>query len=358
MPKLIDAWRLDRAPGAGKVVYATAGDATTAVGISGLTVTGHTGAVPASTAPTYISLPEAGSVIPPTGSSDRASYLVGLNAAVGFDGSTCLTNIPSGTDATSIALSCWINYGITDIVGWTPNPLQGAIYETNFQNLVLSPPRSAFAILPNSATTPIIWGSDFYITATPSGTIAWPADTPTSTGWVHVMFSYQVTATTDHCILYLNDTLVYDSSISQASGTTYDLSFSHGGSPATLDDAGAAVTKFLFGDNGNEYHTTTQTDFFKGAVAEFWLKEGKFIDWNQPANRNKFQITDGFGAFETWAPCDLGTAGTKPGFGAPTVYLSGGSSTFPYNRAKKLAKLTVVTSNLSPGLFDVIAPES
>ena len=359
---LADGWFADRNPGTGKKLINPSG-ATGTVGVSGVIGLGQPGSGGSSTPPAgYVALPEPGDVIPTSG--DRSDFFLVFKSAVGFDGQTALYGWSAGTDSKTFSLSAWIDYGVTNVVGWTPDARQGALYGANY----FSAPLSYFTLyslgqdsngnISSGPTQGAILPNTFYsqdnagLGVVPM--IQFSTDSTTNKGWAHLMVSYQVWAQNqkDRCQIYLNDTAVFDGYLtSSTAGAAYNLSFSHATS-------GPTVEQYIGGRGGGE--DNTMTDGWKGAITELWVAQGHFVNWALEANRYKFQVSDGLTAgsvLKVWAPCDIGGSGGRPFGYVPTLYLTGGSSLFPNNRASG-SRLSTLTANLSPGLFDVDDPPS
>ena len=340
---LYDAWFVDRARGDGKVVYATPGNSATAVGISGLTAAGvavlpYVPAVP--------NLPAAGSTISAVGQSDRSTFFLAYKAAVGFDGRTALYGWPAGTDSSKFSSSVWLNFGVSNIVGFTPNPKQGALYGANWSSGVATPSYFAQAFSNNAGTQSIV-SSTFEIFNN-QAVSPWPSDGTTNAGWVHLMFSFETNYNTnkDRTLIYANDTLICDTLTTQGNLIgAYNLSFGE----ATVANV---VQQYIGGDGGSE--GSTMTDGLYCAVTELWVAQGKFIDWNSQANRNLFHVTDLLKS--NYAPCSLGTTGSSPFGYRPTLYLTGNPTDFVYNRAGGMAQLSVLKATGSNGLILVDDP--
>jgi len=66
-------------------------------------------------------------------------------------------------------------------------------------------------------------------------------------------------------------------------------------------------------------------DALRNCMGDFWLLQGTFIDFSVSANRQKFHSLVG-------APIDLGVNGELPTGSPPTVFLTGGKTTFGINR--------------------------
>lgn len=342
MPNLVDNWTVDRSPGQGKTLIV--GGVRTPIG--GLVGVGGTGTPPV-TGPTLFTLPAAGTVIPPsTGTGSRASYFPTFAAAVAFDGQTALYGWPAGTDSPNFAMAAFVNFGINSIVGYTPNPLQGSLYGQNAN----SPPSYSYF---NTFPSPLggLYMNTFYSGAFDTGAITWPSDGTTNAGWVQLFMSFKANAVSskDWAQVVINDTVLFNGYVAQSEGA-YTIGYSH-------PTIASVVKQYIGGDGGNE--SGTMTDGFKGGVSELWIAQSKFVDWSIKANRDRFRVSDALpigSAFKVYAPCDIGTAGQKPFGYKPTLYLSGGPSSFVYNRANANAKLSVLTANLSTGLILVDDP--
>lgn len=338
MPNLVDNWTVDRSPGQGKTLLVSG----SRVGIGGLVGIGQPSGGGSSTPPTgFPILPAAGTVLPPPGSSARAAFFALFKDATGFDGKTALYGWPAGTDATSIAISAWINYGVNNIVGYTPNPLQGVLYGANFISGV-SPVYVDIGPGGNNSGA-IIGASTFWSSNIAQAPIVtWPTGIVGS-HWVHYMFSFQSGYNHDRYLIYLNDTLYMDLYASQSSGG-YKLSFG-------TSVSGPTVEQYIGGDGGSE--SGSMTDGFYGGVAELWVAQGRFVDWNAKANRYLFHTSDQLSPTPSFAPVSLGNAGQAPFGYRPTLYLTGGPPNFIYNRANSLAQLSTLAAGVGAGLKSV-----
>lgn len=328
-----NGWFADRAPGLGKRLIVSGNT----VGLSGVVIVGQPSTGGGSTNPpgSYAPLPPAGSTIPPIGNPGRAPYFLAFKEAVGFDGSTYLTGPATGGTGTKISISVWVNAGVSNVPGFTPDPTKGTLWESgqavgHFTNVAFGP-------------TPGVSTAEINV---PSTGYSYPSDGTTNAGWVHVMLSLTATFSggnfSQRALGYINDTPWVNQTLTGSTLGETTLNF---------------ATNAIIGGEGNFDGTIVDPGFgLKLAMTEYWVKSGVFIDWSIEANRYKFQVTDGVGALQTWAPCDLGTNGSAPGFGVPLAYLSGGSSLFPKNRAAGGAALTVNTT--TTGLFDVDDPPS
>ncbi len=338
MPSLTNAWFADRAPGSGKQLIINGGANT--VGINGVVGLGQPGSGGSSTPPaTYAPLPEPGMVIPPPGSSTRPSFFLAFAAATGFKGNAAVA-LPTGLDGqTKWSLSCWLNFGTTNVVGFTPSPIfdvgggfpgQSNLLYLSENNLTNSTPMglttaiSSISGLALSVGLPLI-GANF----------SYPEDFGLSSGWVHVMASINMTQPATRSPnfpmtvvvqLFVNDTLIFNNTVS--------------------GDIGLLSSAFNFASEtrtlGASYPIPLGEPSFYGAITEFWEAPGKFVDWSNPLNRYKFHTSDGFAgsAFQTFAPVNLGPTGSRPFGYRPLTYLSGPPSLFPNNRAGGALSLT------------------
>ena len=357
MPNILDAWMADRARGAGKVVYATAATPSTAVGIGGLIGAG-TSSPPAG--PSSLILPEAGTLIPPRGSADRSSYFIGLEAAVGFDGNTALHGWAPTPAATSFSMFVFLNYGVMNIVGFIPNPLQGCFYSAGYSaSPTFTDPNAISLFASTTGTNPsssinVLSGEAGGPPAASLPSITWPEDLGLSSGWIPVMFSYKlVSPTSAHAQIVVADTVLYNNSFASSSGyPPYEFSFNH-----DLDDTGNFM-KWI-GDNGSSSNgapSYVNNDGAVVAMTQLVVYEGHYIDWSNPATRYKFFTYDSFDLVPTYTPVDIGKNGSKAIGKRPTLYLAGGPTDFLYNRAQGGLKLTQYTANLSNGLILIDDP--
>lgn len=352
---LKDGWFADRSPGGGKVIYTTAGNPATATPVGGLIGIGASGTPPAS--PSFPSLPATGSTIPPAGSADRAAFFLAFKSAVGFDGETALYGWTAGTDSADWSLSAWLNYGVTAIAGWTPDPNIGNLYAANYDNpFSFSPLRSNLNFGSGGGGGRISAGTN-WSSSPDGGPVSWPSDGTTNAGWVHVMASFRASASTfhDRYQVYLNDTAYTDVFQLQPNEIgPYVIGFSEAIEDGTGINVPGTVLQYIGGLNGGG-ENNTMTTAFKGAVTELWVAQGHFVNWAVSANRYKFQVTDALK--QNYAPCDIGWRGQAPFGYLPTLYLTGGPSSFILNRARG-ETLKVLLANLSTGLFIVDDPPS
>ena len=328
MPSLSDAWFLDRSPGTGKKLINPSG-ATGTVGVNGVIGLGQPGSGGSSSVPaTYPVLPEPGTTLPPPG-GDRSSYLLAFKATSGFDGHTQIA-IPTTTDSKSWAFSCWLNFGVDNVVGFTPTPLQGSIIiPANGDNTYAG--TSILEIDPQGlgGLIPGIKLSGLGVAANASFT--WPSDAGLAFGWVHLMISARTSGSDgsggtfhDQYICWINDTEIINTTTSAAaSGVGKKVTYPFSVSGATI---GLGTTTSLY-----------------AAVTELWEAPNQFIDWSVSANRYKFHASDaGWGpAHTTFAPVDIGPTGKRPTGVTPRMYLSGPPSLFNKNRANGGATLTL-----------------
>ena len=126
----------------------------------------------------------------------------------------------------------------------------------------------------------------------------------TSSGWLHILAScdtnYSVGNKLSH--LYIDDTSD-NSTITDGSAFTADFT-------QTNHAIGA---------------TTSGGLPLRADIAEFYLAFGQYLDFSNSSNRRKFIDSDGY-------PVSLGSDGSTPTGVAPTVYLSGQSTTFATNK--------------------------
>lgn len=359
---LSGAWFADRAPGLGKRLIVNA----ETVGLSGVIIVGQpSSGGGASTIPSsFPALPDPGSTIPPAGSSDRSAYLIGLKAATGFDGWTTLSGWKAGSaTATAVSLSVWVNLSADALTPTVPGPtnanneLFGSFLGTSVA-LSTAYPGSGLPGNVNNAQTDIETGNALtglvpYLGGNNNNSWGSSLTYPNGTtdNWVHLMFAYQIRHTqasgpsygfTEQAVIVVNDTVLVNTT---ASWPTTQMGF------LDLSNAGPDPDNRNIGGFGGK---TPSGDGLAAGLAEYWFAPS-FIDWTAQANRYKFHITDGVGAFQTWAPCDLGPTGRRPG--SPLLYLSGAPSTFVLNRADSAATLTTNTT-AGHGLFLVDDPPS
>ena len=321
MPNLIDNETVDRFPGQGKTLL-IGGIRTPVGGLAGL---GQPSGGGSSTPPAgYATLMPAGSVLPPPGSSARAQFFVAFKAAVGFDGKSVLGPFPTHADSPSWAMSMWLNYGITNVVGFHPTPLvngpivglDGSVFDTIWSSNTGAAGTTGFLFnVKTGSPQP----------AAPFMSFSWPStDIGIGGGWQHLMVSAKLftgTAGDIFCnlMVYLGDTPIYNSSF----------------------DTGALVTSFSFSSVlsyiGDSVSPSSGTGLY-AAVTEFWEAPGHFVDWSNPNNRNRFHTSDGF---NTYAPVNLGSTGALALGFKPRTYLSGPPSLFVNNRANGGAALTL-----------------
>lgn len=341
------AWFADRAPGLGKRLIVN----TATVGTNGIVAVGQpTSGGGASTIPqTYPPLPEPGTTIPP-GGADRTNFFniyTAFKYGTGFNSNTGLT-VPAGTNGTSWSFSCWLNFGISTVLGFapTPTPLGFMSYimypaVNGGDGIVGHPNRFGLSLAPcsrvpntNNAFSGAQIGGNFTDGGGGFGAaFSYPPDTEfNNRGWVHFMAAYRVhylggdpnRNLSEDFIIYVNDTPVIDAR-AQISGTifpNYVINFSYG-------LAGASGAGMLgVGSGGN-----TGDGLYAG-VAELWEAPNQFIDWADQNNRERFHVKDGIAPpFTTYAPCDLGPTGKRPTGTKPRLYCSGPPALFVVNRA-------------------------
>jgi hypothetical protein len=378
MVNLLDNWTLDRSPGIGKAIDSTGSSGVPNANVGGIIGLGVPSIVPSVPA-TYAPLPEPGTTIPAPGNPNRSGFFLAFKEAVGFDGKTSLYGLPLPTNATSFSLSTWVNFG--DLaVGYPSNPGQGLLFGTPLSigygagigNALFVEPGDAFSsensgpqFVANQNNDNMYW--DIFSSGNTSQgqvgtTITYPGNSTTNAGWFHLMMSIRVkSATSIDASIWVNDTLCLQSNFlldTLTAGNVYNPNFAS--STAQFTNGGGNIEEVNIGGPGINYiggqygSRPSGGDGLKGAVTEYWARWGSYIDWSVQANRYKFHVTDGNGSFQTWAPCNLGSTGAAPGFGVPTVYLSGGSSLFFKNRATGGAALGVYAGGF--GLFDVDDP--
>lgn len=334
LPSLTNAWFADRAPGAGKLLIVNG----VTTGVNGVVALGQPGSGGSSTPPaTYASLPDAGTTIPPPGSSSRSSFLVVFAAATGFNGNSSIT-IPKGTSSTQWAFSGWLNYGVLGTFGFTPSPTANGgqiLRPAGSVNDGAGNSCAAFELLSykNPGTVPGLYvaGDD---NATLFQGFTWPVDSLANqgAGWVHLMVSLRLSVVTLvgpvweyklQVVAYANDTQILNAT-TPVSTPSWML-----GAPTVLDFNDILNAGIFFGSDST---TPTNNGLYAG-VAEIWEAPGQYVDWSVAANRYKFHTSDGFAPLETFAPVNLGPTGALPTGKAPRLYLSGPPSLFPNNRA-------------------------
>lgn len=324
MPNLKDGWFADRSPGGGKVIYTTPGNPATATPIGGLVGVGaDSGVTPIPAQFPALPEPTTGTFLPPPGASGRASYLKALAAATGFDSKTYLTGVTATTHSRdAISLSCFMDFGVTNVVGFVPNAGLGAIWESgdtfNKSNINLAPPPQVSSTDYN--TFPTLY----------PGVYPYPGDATTNAGWTHVMISYRVINLgtiigdtipgSSRMQLVVNDTVLVDAVQVAANPLQHALDFTN---------------NIRIGGDGTPGDVFTPGAGLYGAIAELWVMPNLFVDWTVAANRYKFHCSDaGFGlANVTYAPVDIGSAGQRPFGLRPAVYCSGRPGVFVTNRA-------------------------
>ena len=143
---------------------------------------------------------------------------------------------------------------------------------------------------------------DIKITDT-SGTIRMQGivATPGDTDWHHFCFSVDMTNSSNRA-----------SFIDDSAATTNWLTYQD----YILDNT---MSNFWIGST--EYGTQK----YNGAFADFWMQlGGTRADFETTATRRKFITAEG-------SPVDLGSDGQTPGFGAPTLFLTGAIDTWHTN---------------------------
>ena len=386
MPDLKDAWMADRVPGLGKTFSGGMGGAGGANPVSGIIAAGVTGTPPAS----FPALPEptTGKFMPPPGSSDRPNFFAAFKNATGFDGNTFLSGLPTASDGTEFSMSVWANFGVNNVPGFTPTPLQGCFYRSNgqqaddnggFTSLQVLPgmahgdrvnnalngyvdyatrgsfsfdglgygPISGPALQFQSGGSGALLSNGIRAANTYNGVIDninYPGDGSAGGGWVHLMYACQINPSTGEgtTVLVINDTILTSINIA-APSSPLRFSIADGShlvgaiSVDTKNSVGANV------DYDGAGATTPQNRFgLYAAVAEMWVAPNRFIDWRVEANRYKFHASDaGWGlANVTYVPVDIGSNGARPFGFLPLLYLTGGPSQFVFNRANR-STLTV-----------------
>lgn len=395
MPNLMNAWMVDRAPGASTPVF------NSGTLVSGSTLTGITGVGTGQTSlpGSYPTLQASGTVLPTpnTGGSYTGAFLAMKNA-VGFDGSTYLYGLPTHAAASSFSLSCWVNFYDPFIVGYDPNSTQGAIYQSLFTRANPGYPNVAQStaslcvmtgIQQESAGTlytafgiPIIgpaWNApgpgfgNLQVGATlevDSEAVldAWapfvfPGAGP-DTGWVNMLYSLHAVGGFFYATVYANDypllqnvnTFISSANIifNQADYTSQGYTFDPDTGLLILPAGGSYAEKNCIGGGANlglagiQSSAPVNGNGWKGEMTELWIAPGQYIDFTVAANRAKFHNTDLTGA--VYDACDLGSTGALPTGSAPLIYCSGGSNLFPANRAQ------AGTFTVSGALFDVDNP--
>lgn len=359
MVSFAKAWFADRSPGLGKRLLVNSAT----VGVNGIVAVGQpTSGGGASTIPaSFPALPEPGSAIPPPGAAaDRAPYFLVFAGATGFDGYTTLSGWKSGTaTGSAVSLSCWINLATNAVLPSVPQvgPLFTQLSGANTSLATLYPGSGLAGTVAcaqidlesgivNTTTGPYAGGQDGNSFTTG---YTYPNRT-TSSNWTHLMFAQRLRWTqgsgpvygyTEKVVIAANDTVLVNSTHSNAN--------LHG--PGYIDFANLADPN---NRNIGGFGTTAPAGAgLIAGLAEYWLATS-FIDWSLASNRAKFHVTDGIGAFQSWAPCDLGPAGRRPGI-TPLLYLSGAPSVFVHNRADAGATLTT-NAPVGHGLFLVDDP--
>lgn len=171
-----------------------------------------------------------------------------------------------------------------------------------------------------------------------------------ATTWVHVMISYK--SSTKNFIMYMNDSSIVNETVTQAD----DVTISSGVSTITLPDPWALPfdrADYTDADSLQQvwaicgragfppgFSTLPDMSGDPGAtglivnMVELWFAKDVFLDWSVAGNRNKFHVKDGGSTI--WAPCSVGANGSLPTGSAPSIYCSGGTSSFFINRATGL----------------------
>lgn len=347
MTGLTDNWTVDRSPGGGKTVYATPGDATTETPIN--PVTGVGGSDPDIGVPEdpglWPALIEPGEALPPPGHPDRPGKLIVFRRATGFNGNSWLSGIPAVADSSSWSFSGWFNFGVDNVVGFTPSTTpvgmgigQFAIGDNDYAGAgtwYLNTGRDPSPLGPYF----VAGGADVPLTAS----VTYPSDVLLGLGWFHLMIavkssgSYAAPNNNQRIrqIIYIGDTgLVNDSvTYSEASGVALFNT-----APFSMcEDVG--IAEFI--NFGRSFYEAPVNLY--AACTEIWEAPGQFVDWSVQANREKFHTSDsGWGvASTTYAPVDLGRSGARPTGRRPRLYLSGGPSIFRRNRARGGTLLTL-----------------
>jgi hypothetical protein len=70
------------------------------------------------------------------------------------------------------------------------------------------------------------------------------------------------------------------------------------------------------------------SQYVNGCISEFWFDVDSYVDWSDAAVRAKF--------YNAGMPVDLGSDGTKPGFGQPIIYLRSQYDSFTANSTRPL----------------------
>jgi hypothetical protein len=381
MSSLLDNWTLDRSPGIGKAIYSGGVGSAPDANVRRLVGVGGTGTTPVP----FPVLPEPGSIIPPPSSSARAGFFGAFKHATGFDGQTFLSDWTAGTTSgLSYSLSAWVDVsvqalspltGVLDTLminysgmtyplsamypgaGSSPFnalPVQIALGgDTGFNGTVGSPGHSAFGdpIIPG----PALYGNNNAGSGTSVYTraLTYPNHTLGSDNWLHLMFAYRMKFAqsgsskfiTERALCVVNDSTLFDVTFTGGGGEFVDGFIDFSAVDATVAGIGSSTL-------------STSGGGLVAGVAEYLFWANKFVDWTLQSNRYKTHVSDGFAgsAFQTWAPCDVGPTGARPGFGTPMVYCSGGPSSFPLNRAT--GKMLTVNTGISGGLFAVDDPPS
>lgn len=356
MTSITDAWFVDHAMGKGKQVV-----------VSG-TTSSMTGIIGTGSGYAPYTLPTAGDTIPVDGSTSPVSgmtfaqIMAVFQNATGFDGYEYLSGLPSHSNSKNLSLSCWVDCGISNVVGWTPTPAQGALlegYSTSdssgaqryglYLNVKQDPP--TFSVAWDGPTT-CIQGGSF-----DGGDYTFPGDGTTNAGWVHLMMAIQVNSdgSAVRVVIYVNDTAIVDDTTTLTPGSYTAMPFSEN-TPLTTSSAKIVVKNiggrqnFLSDPNEAPYQTSPDSgEGLSAALAEFALYEGQFIDWAIAANRDKFHVKSLAQAY--YAPCDIGSSGQTPTGTKASVYLRGGPAQFIHNAA---ASGALLTKNVV-GVHDLIA---
>lgn len=278
---------------------------------------------------TYCALPDPNTLIP----SGRQCV---FRNAVGFDGNSALGPFALAPNSRVYSCSFWLNYGVSNIPGFTPNP-NNQLYM--FRPCDAIDTNSPIFVDTQNGAVPGLAIAGYINTGIASYT--YPSDREPSAGWVHVMLKIKMlsaiysdflltTSVTEHVQGYINDTTVFDQVLISTIGGDHSAVQYGFNSRDTYPPTGACI-----GDNS----TGIANNNFYGAVAEFWDAPGQDIDWSLFANRRLFHTTNVAG--NLYGPVDLGPDGSRPTGVKPRTYLSGPPSLFVNNRADGTA-LTLI----------------
>lgn len=304
-----------------------------------------------------------GSNLSPVAGMTRAQIFRAFSEAVGFSGAEAVygwqMGLPTGPIG-DLTLSCWVNFGVQNILGWTPVQDVGDLVMFNSPGDSPYTQESIFGVGGSNLTAygltvfqpgvpdhhgPICVRSSYKAPYPPWGgsIFEWPLDNTSNAGWCHLMAAVHSIATTSfggphtnvQIVIYINDT--------ELMNDTLDNTVSPGTLSPDSEYPISADAVDLLG-----FYNIVAGGLY-GALSEFWL-DTQFIDPSNPANREKFHISNL--ALDNYAPCDLGPTGDLPTGSAPFLYLTGNSLAFPINRVTGEALLVFGT------LIDVDDPPS